>query len=102
MKKMLTTQNVKAMSVFLAVAILAMLLPDVTYAQNVGKILGDTTYFKPIVTFGLGIYAAWKWFQYFANFSPGSAFTDIIVPAIMTFLAFKWTEVLKWFQITTA
>lgn len=102
MKNLVTKENVKATGVLMVVAMLAFLLPEASHAQNVGKLLGDTQYFKPIVTFGLGVYAGWKWFQYFANFSPGSAFTDIIVPAVMTFLAFKWTDVLKWFGITGA
>lgn len=100
MKKMMTKENAVAFTWVMAISAMMLIMPEMAHAQNLNKILNDGI-FKSIITFGLGIYAAWKWFQYFANFSPGSAFTDIIVPAVLTFLAFKWQEVLKWFSITT-
>lgn len=95
-----TKNNLTTFSWLFVLAMVMFFIPEFAMAQNVNKILNDG-YFKPIITFGLGIFAAWKWFQYFAGFDPGRAFTDIIVPAIITFLAFKWQEVLKWFSITT-
>ena len=101
MKKLVNKQNASAFMVVMAITALMLVVPESAQAQNVGKVISDGT-FKPIISFGLGLYAAWKWFEYFANFAPRSAFTDIIVPAIITFLAFKWADVLKWMTITSA
>jgi len=100
MKKVITKENAVALTWVIALSAMILVIPEMAYAQNLNKILNDGT-FKSIITFGLGIYAAWKWFSYFADFNPGSAFTQIIVPAVITFLAFKWLEVLKWFAINT-
>lgn len=97
MKKI--TEN-KMATLMLAVMVLSVaLMPFSAEAQNLNKILTNQ-YFKQIISFGLGMYAAWKWFEYFNNFSPSSAFRDIIVPAIITYLAFQWSVVLGWFGIT--
>lgn len=96
----MTKKNAVAFTWVMAISAMMLIMPEMAHAKTLSNLFIDDI-FKSIITFGLGIYAAWKWFQYFANFSPGSAFTDIIVPAVLTFLAFKWHEVLTWFKITT-
>lgn len=77
------------------------LLPEISMAAgNVNTVLTNNR-FMPIIKFGLGLYAAWKWFEYFSNFSPGSAFRDIIVPAIITYLAFEIQTVLGFFGLNS-
>jgi hypothetical protein len=51
------------------------------------------------ITMGFGIFAAYKWFAYFSSFNPNSALLDVILPAVLTFLTFKWTTVLGWVGI---
>lgn len=92
-------------SFFLMVAMMAiMVVPELASAQITGNGGAQiTTMFNkvmPIFKFGLGLYSAWKWFQYFASFNPSSAFLDIIVPALMTFLAFQLDTVLGWFKLS--
>lgn len=103
MKAMTINKNVKFLAVTVALASLFMVLPQVAQASsgdmgNVGVLL-KTNEFRRILTFGLGLLAAWKWFEFFSNFNPGSVFTNIIVPAFITFLAFKWQTVLGWFGL---
>lgn len=52
--------------------------------------------FSTTITLGFGIYSAFKWFDYFNNFSTGDALRGIIVPAVLTYLAFNWQVVLGW------
>ena len=90
--------------VVFAVMAIAAILPEIANAQTAGSNITEMLtggQVKPIIKFGLGMYAAWKWFEYFASFKPSSAFLDIILPAMMTFLAFKYDVVLGWFKITS-
>ena len=48
------------------------------------------------ITMGFGIFAAYKWFEYFSGFKPESAMINIILPAVLTFLTFQWPQVLTW------
>lgn len=101
MKNLMTNKNVGVLVLFIAVAMIMTMIPELAMAQsNVGTILGNSR-FKTIIKFGLGMYAAWQWFSYFNNFSPSSAFKDVIVPAIITYLAFEWETVLGFFNITS-
>jgi uncharacterized protein YjfI (DUF2170 family) len=101
MKKMVQTKGVAAMTFAVLVAVILMVLPEMAMAAgNVNQILSNKN-FMPIVKFGLGLYAAWKWFEYFSNFSPNSAFKDIIVPALITYLAFQIDTVLGFFGLNS-
>lgn len=85
------------------VAVVAM-MPEFAMAQgndmkgNFSSFLTNPL-FKGAIDLGLIIFAGYQWFMYFAEFDPSSAFKKIIVPAGITFLAFQWTDVLKWVQI---
>jgi hypothetical protein len=97
MKKMVQTKGVAAMTFAVLVAVILMVLPEMAMAAgNVNQILSNKN-FMPIVKFGLGLYAAWKWFEYFSN----SAFKDIIVPALITYLAFQIDTVLGFFGLNS-
>ena len=76
------------------------LIPELAMAQAFdGTFLNLTTKggtFAKIITFGLYVVAGWKWFNFFNNFNLGNALLDIATPAILTILAMKWTEILKW------
>ena len=52
--------------------------------------------FKTIIDMGLLFLAAFQWFLYWNGWSPQGAFKDILVPAVITFMAFNWIEVLGW------
>jgi len=95
----LKKENRNVVLMLVLTAFVMTIIPEMAMAQNVNNILNNG-YFKTAINFGLGMYAAWKWFEYFNGFSPNSAFKDIIVPAIITFLAFQWQTVLGWFSIT--
>lgn len=90
----------------LTVAYVALLafMPEVAMAQgndmkgNFATFLSNPL-FKGAIDLGLIIFAGYQWFMYFADFDPASAFKKVIVPAGITFLAFQWTDVLKWVQI---
>lgn len=84
----------------LCFAVLALVMPEIAFAgkPDIKGIVSDGT-FKDIVTLGFGLFAFWKWIEYIAGFSPSSALKDMIVPALITFLAFKWTMVLGWFKL---
>lgn len=89
-------------SFFFGIMALVLFAPEFAMAaagdKNLANMLKDGNVVK-IITFGLAILAAWKWFEYFANFSPAGAFLAIVTPAILTFLAFQWQTVLGWFGI---
>lgn len=94
----------KAVWGYLSLAVFAVsltLMPDVALAQsnamksNVGGLLRNPL-FKNSVDIGLLLLAGWRWFEYFSGFQPDNAFKQIIVPAVITFLAFQWTDVLGW------
>lgn len=76
------------------------LLPESAFAvgADVKGIISDGI-FKDAITLGFGIFAFIKWIDYAAGFSTGNALTGLIVPAMATFLAFKWTMVLGWFKL---
>jgi hypothetical protein len=77
----------------------AMVSSNAAYAattnQNIKKLLGDET-LSTTITIGFGIFAAFKWFEYFSGFDPGTALIKIILPAVLTFMTFQWQTVLKW------
>lgn len=89
-----------ASAAMLGFAALAMFMPEVALAgkADIKQIVGDSI-FKDAITLAFGIFAFVKWIDYAAGFSPGSALKDLIVPALATFLAFKWTMVLGWFKL---
>lgn len=67
------------------------------HINNPNSILTEKT--KPLIGFTFGLYATWKWFDYFASFKPDDAFSAIITPAMMTYLAFQYPTVLAWFGL---
>jgi hypothetical protein len=84
-------------------AMVAMILPELAFAGNaaqgnIGQLLNNPL-FKGAIDLGLLLLAGFKWFDYFAEFDPKSAFRNVIVPAVLTFLAFQWLDVLRWVQI---
>jgi hypothetical protein len=86
------------------IAIIAMSIPEVALAQNNAQktnfsSLLSNPLFKNAIDIGLLIFAGWKWFNYFSDFNPDSAFKSIVVPAVITFLAFQWLDVLRWMQL---
>ena len=102
MNKLLKWENVFYYSFFLGLIAVILFMPQFAMAAgpstNLKNMLADGNVVK-IITFGLAILAAWKWFEYFANFTPGGAFLAIVTPAVLTFLAFQWSTVLGWFGI---
>lgn len=48
------------------------------------------------ITVGFGIFALFKWIEYFGDFKPESALKNALVPAMLTFLTFQWATVLGW------
>lgn len=52
-----------------------------------------------IITFGLGIFAFWKWIEFFSLFNPENAMTSLLSPAVITFLTFRWQDVWSWLNI---
>ncbi len=89
-----------ASAAVLGFAALALFMPEMAFAgrSDIKQIIGDNI-FKDAITLAFGIFAFIKWIDYAAGFSPGSALKDLIVPALATFLAFKWTMVLGWFKL---
>jgi hypothetical protein len=82
---------------------MTMLISSDSFAQgitntNLKTILNDPN-LQTAVTVGFGIFAAFQWFRYFAEFNPGSALLNIILPAVLTFLTFQWNTVLHWFGL---
>lgn len=63
--------------------------------SNLATILG-TGGIQETVTLGFAIFTFFKWIEFFSGFNVGSALKDIILPAILTFLTFKWMDVLGW------
>jgi hypothetical protein len=62
--------------------------------NNLNTILTDKT-FQLAVTIGFGIFAFFKWIEYFSSFSTGNALTGIILPSLLTYLAFQWNTILS-------
>jgi len=95
---------VKTMKAKIGVVLSTLLLSQFAMAQAASDGLAILTdgHFQTLITFGLGIFAAWKWFLYIANWSPGGAFTEIITPALLTALAFKWKALLSMTGISQA
>lgn len=89
-----------ATSAMIGFAALAMFMPEVALAgrPDIKGIVADSI-FKDAITLAFGLFAFIQWIDYAANFSPGSALKAMIVPALATFLAFKWTMVLGWFKL---
>lgn len=85
------------------IMMVSLVLPEVALAGNsmqgnLGTLLNNPL-FKGAIDLGLLLLAGFRWFDYFAEFDPASAFKRIIVPAVLTFLAFQWVDVLRWVQI---
>lgn len=81
------------------IAILATVAPESAFAAaEVRNIVSDSI-FRDAITLGFGLFAFVQWIDYVANFSTGSALPRMIVPALATFLTFKWTMVLGWFKL---
>lgn len=68
-------------------------------AQQYFRNLIMTDTFKTSMDLGFLIYAALKWYTYFNNFNPATAFIDIVIPAFITFVAFNWVTFLQFVQI---
>ena len=85
-----------------AFTLVIFLIPDPVYAakakSQLKKII-DSKFFAGAIDLGLIIFAAYQWFLYIADFNPGDAFKKIILPALVTFLAFQWKDVLKWINL---
>lgn len=80
-----------------------MMIPELALAGNsaqgnIGQLLNNPL-FKGAIDLGLLLLAGFKWFDYFAEFDPKSAFKNVIIPAVLTFLAFQWLDVLRWVQV---
>ncbi len=94
--------NPEALATFgmVAFAVAMFFMPEMAHAgrADVKGIIGDGI-FKDAITLAFGIFAFIKWIDYAASFSTGNALTGLIVPALATFLAFKWTMVLGWFKL---
>jgi hypothetical protein len=99
MNKVMVKENVAA-KIFFGIFLLAvMIIPELAFAQFDGTFLSITQNktFANTVTFGLFCYAGYTWFSFFSNFELASAFMNVLKPAIITFLAFKWQEALTFF-----
>jgi hypothetical protein len=89
---------------FLVIVSLVIFFPELSYAENNSQ-SGNFKNFiskgavKSALDFGLLFTAAYKWFSYFINWNPANAFLEVIVPGLMTFLAFNWLTVLGWFGL---
>lgn len=99
MKKLSVKKETLATAAVLGVTALALFMPEMAFAgADIKQIIGDSI-FKDGITLAFGIFAFIKWIDYAAEFSPGGALKGLIVPALATFLAFKWTMVLGWFKL---
>ena len=100
-------KNTKFNTTYVLLAVFVMVaafMPEIAMAQgndmkgNFASLLTNPL-FKGAIDLGLIIFAGYQWFMYFADFDPSSAFKKVIVPAGITFLAFQWTDVLRWVQL---
>lgn len=102
MKKLEAKQSVINKAFFAMFLLVVMIMPEFAFAQAGGigsgflSLVNNGT-FKAIVTFGISCYAGWCWIQFFESLNMGSVFTSIVKPGVMTFLAFKWAELLTFF-----
>ena len=90
----------KAMLLFTVVGILAIsLVPEFAMAQafkeNFTSLATNPTFSK-IITFGLYMVAGYSWFVFFQNFKLEGALIAVVPPAVLIFLAMKWTDVIAW------
>ena len=69
--------------------------PAFAASGKMGAVFADEK-FQVAVTLGFGLFAFYKWIEYFAGFSLQSALTNIVLPGILTFLTFQWPTVLGW------
>lgn len=88
---------------FFTMMMVVMMIPEMAFAGNsmqgnIGTLLNNPL-FKGAIDLGLLLLAGFKWFDYFAEFDPKTAFRNVIIPAVLTFLAFQWLDVLRWVQI---
>lgn len=93
------TKNYLVFTLMMAV----MMIPELAFAGNsaqgnINQLLSNPL-FKGAIDLGLLLLAGFKWFDYFAEFDPKSAFRNVIIPAVLTFLAFQWLDVLRWVGI---
>ena len=101
-------KNTKFNTTYILLAVFVMVevfMPELALAQGTNDMKGHFStfltnpFFKGAIDLGLIIFAGYQWFMYFADFDPSSAFKKVIVPAGITFLAFQWTDVLRWVQL---
>lgn len=59
----------------------------------------NTPTFQTTVTVAFAILALWKWIEYLQDFQAQNALTRAITPALLTFMAFAWGDVLGWVGI---
>lgn len=95
-KALLTVKKNAALAMMMAMATLAA-TPAFAAVNNgnMSAVFSDK-FFQTAVTLGFGLFAFYKWVEYFASFSLGSALQGIILPGILTFLTFQWPTVFNW------
>ena len=105
MKLKLSKHRISKETILLVIIMsIIMFFPEVSFAQENSQ-SGNFKNFiskgavKSALDFGLLFTAAYKWFSYFINWNPANAFLEVIVPGLMTFLAFNWLTVLGWFGL---
>lgn len=64
-------------------------------AKSYFNALINTWYFNAPVSVGLMGFAGLKWYKYFNDFNPASAFADVLIPAFITFIAFNWVSFIQ-------
>lgn len=62
---------------------------------NLTQIVTDPK-FKIAMSLGFAFFTLYKWIDFFANFDVSKALVNIVLPAVLTFLTFKWDTVLGW------
>lgn len=80
------------------IAIIA-LVPEMVMAADYSTVVKGILQLEVVkssITVGFAFYAFIKWIDFFQNFDSGKALTGIITPAILTFFAIKWQDVVKW------
>ena len=92
--------NQKSVKNFLwSAGLVAVFAVDAAMASAGITAITQEGHFTKILSLGFAVGAVYSWIQYFANFKPESALTNIFVPAILTYLAFQWQTVLSWFNL---
>lgn len=71
-----------------------------TGKSHLGQILTNQAVVTTI-TVAFAILAAWKWIEFFQGFQAESALSKAFTPAVLTFMAFAWGDVLTWVGVLT-